>query len=309
MGISESLKEGLSLANRNLPVILINLIVAFINLLGFGFFVILPVSIALFIAGVSPFVLTNFYAHEGLIKSLPWVMLFSIFAFVLFLIFSLCVGLFVYSATIGVMIKSKRDPAYKFRFSDFLKEGKKGFFVLFNYLSLTGFCTVLLIAVAVFAGFFLRNLIDYLSGLSVVLSTFIGLFATVVGITIFIALMFLLAAITFYGSIEVCLNRKGAIETFKYVINYLFKEKGGLMFFASTGVIYLAIGFLLVLIGFPCTATPAGILISFPYHFLVYLINSYAGLWALGALVSFYVGQNEEGPAEVASPSNCLTAG
>ncbi|NOX21319.1 MAG: hypothetical protein GXO99_08735, partial [Nitrospirae bacterium] len=162
MDISRALKEGLSLANRNLPIILVKLVVAFIGILGFIFFVILPVSFALFLAGVSPFILTNLQAHEGLITSLPWVMLFSVFALVVFLLFSIAMNLFVYAATVGLMIKTKRDPAFKFRLGDFFSNGKRGFWPIFNYLALTGTSTVVLIIMAAGTVFLIRNLLDYL---------------------------------------------------------------------------------------------------------------------------------------------------
>ncbi len=297
MSIVEHLRDAVSLALRNWPVIIVNLIVAVINCAGAVFFVLLPLSGLLMLAGISPLLLTHTSSYDALLGQIPYVAALAVVFMLIYLCFLVCIGLFVLAGTTGIVVFSARNPAEGFSLNRFFSEARRLFFPFLNYTGLTGGLLVLVAVLSVVAGFFVKGLVEYLQAYSAALSYFVGLFSVVVGGLVLFSILLLLLVITFYGLIELAISNEGTMEAFRKTINFIKKQGGAIGYFLLVGVIYIAVNLVLGAFGLTFKLTPFGFLLSIPFQFVSYLVSAAVGLWFISALVSYYLGCRGEGVA------------
>ncbi len=290
MNTTEHLRNAIKIALRNWPVILINLAASLINCAGFVIFVLLPVSGLLLVAGISPFLITDIYSHEALLEQIPWVVAASVVFMLLYITVIACIGLFVLSATVGVIVDTIGNPDADFSLSRFFSEGKRLFLPYLNYTAVTGGIGILMVVTLSVAGVFVDNLVQYLKTYSATLSYFVGIFSMVVGAIILLSLIILLFAVTFYGLIEIAIGNEGTMEAFRRAVNFVLNRTGAVGYFLLSGFIYIAVNLVFGFFGLSFRLTPFGFFLSIPFQFVFYLISAITGLWFLSALVSYYLG-------------------
>ncbi len=295
MAIVDALSEGVRIALRNWPVLIIDLVVALVNCAGFFIFVLLPVAAILLVAGLSPFIVADLHSHEALIRQIPWVMSLALAFLLLYTAVMLCLGLFVLAGTVGVVVRTVESPEEGFSLASFLSLAKRDFFPFLNYSALTGGIGILIALFALVGGYFIKNLLDYLKGYSLALSYFVGIFAAGVGAALILALIVWLLSVTFYGFIELSHNRQGVMETFQKVQSFIKKDASSVVFFLIAGGIYLLLNLVFTALGFTFRFTPFGLLLTLPYQFLTYMVSALTGLWFVSSLVSYYLGGREQG--------------
>lgn len=154
----ECIKEGFNLTHRNWQLILVRLVLSIVNLLSLVLFLGMPVFAAIVYMGfeltnakdILPYLLNNPIEYVSRYIGL----LLLIFAgFVVCLMFSSLLLLYVLSGTLGVLRSSAVDAVSGFSFSLFFKEAGKNFAGLFwlILILMTGF-VALMIFFAVIAG-------------------------------------------------------------------------------------------------------------------------------------------------------------
>ncbi len=290
MSTAEHLTKALRTALKNWPVLVINLVVALANCAAVVVFVLLPVAGLLLIAGISPMLLTNIHSHQALLRQIPWVAAASVVFMLFYLTVAVCIGLFVLAGTVGVVVHSTENPDEAFSLGRFISEGRRLFFPFLNYTALTGGLCLLVVLCLVVAGFFIKNLTQYLKAYSAALSYFVGIFSTVVGAVVLVSLLIWLLSVTFYGLIEIAVNNEGTMEAMRRTINFTTKKGGAVGFFILTGILYIVINIVVTGLGLSFKLTPFGFFLSIPFQFVSYLAGAAVGLWFISALVSYYLG-------------------
>ncbi len=109
-------------------------------------------------------------------------------------------------------------------------------------------------------------------------------------------------AITIYGFAALYFKKTGAFKSIKEAVNFLLKYPNGFWLYTVLFLGYFIILFLLGLLSYPFTLIPIiGTIISFPYQFLYYALQTYLSLVVIAIVLSYYYSKEfQEQPIEVA---------
>ena len=149
---AECIKEGFRLTHRNWQLIIVRLAFSFINLISLGFFLGIPVIVAILYLGfdlahamdILPYIMKNPIEYASRYLGL----IFLIFiAIIMYLVFSSLLLLYILSGTLGVLKCSAVDEGCRFRLSLFFEEAGKNFAGLFWLISalMAGFMVIMIL--------------------------------------------------------------------------------------------------------------------------------------------------------------------
>ncbi len=191
--IIETIKDGFRLANRNLQLIVVRIIVTLINLASLAVFLGLPVLVAIAFLGFDlaqakdllPSIIDN--PFEIVSRYLGLVFLL-VAALISYLIFSSMLLLYSFSGVIGVLRSSAVNTQFTFSVSSFFQEAGRNFFRLFRLLSLVlliilAFITFTLIAGGVFVAV-MKSVSGTETNIEVFFSSFMTIFITIISIAV-----------------------------------------------------------------------------------------------------------------------------
>ena len=293
--IIESVKEGFRLTNKNWQLVLLRIAVMIINLLGFLFFIGVPVFIAVISLGVDianvkdilPGIIDN--PAEVLSKYIGMVIL-MIVTFIIYFTFVSVLALYVFGGTLGVLKNAAFDEQYKFSLSSFFKEAKKIFFPLLWLFSIA----FLVITSFVIMFVILAGLLVYVTHLfgesNTTLSVFVTSFFTL--LFIFLSIIGGLASVIFtvYAAIALAVENKGVIDSFKITWNFVTTKPISFLFYIILVFGIVGINIVLMILGVSFRMIPVvGVLIDIPYQFIYYGAQTYLGVVMWGSLVVFYI--------------------
>lgn len=248
---TECIKEGFRLTHRNWQLIIVRLAVSFINLISLGFFLVIPVIVAIFYLGfdlahakdIPYYIMNNPMEYASRYLGL----IFLIFAaIIMYLVFSSFLLLYILSGTLGVLKSSAVDEVYRFRLSLFFKEAGKNFAGLFWLISslMAGFMVIMILFAFIGgAGWTVtRSIGDTGMAVEVFLKYFITSAYFIFGI-IFLFATLVLAAFSITVSV---VEGSGTMESIKRAYYFLIGRPGAFIFYMILLAVLLFTNFVFV---------------------------------------------------------------
>jgi len=248
---AECIKEGFRLTHRNWQLIIVRLAFSFINLISLGFFLGIPVIVAILYLGfdlahamdILPYIMKNPIEYASRYLGL----IFLIFiAIIMYLVFSSLLLLYILSGTLGVLKCSAVDELCRFRLSLFFREAGKNFSGLFWLITvlMAGFMvTMVLFAVIGGAGMtVIKSIGD--TGMSV--AVFVKYFITSAYFIFGIIFLFATLVFTAYSITVSVVEGTGTMESIKRAYYFLIGRPGAFIFYMILLAVLLVTNFVFV---------------------------------------------------------------
>ncbi len=292
----ESIKEGFIITNRNWQLVLLKAAVIVLNILGFLFFLGIPIIIAIVYMGtdlanlkqVLPEIM-SVNPMEVLSKYLGLILL-MITSLLLYATFASVLILYAFGGMLGVLNTAITNIQYEFTLSSFFNEAKKLFFPLLwlfsvAFLIITGVVIIFMLTI-VLSVFILQGLRSTGSTFSVFITSFFSL------LIIFLSTVMGLASVvyTVYAAVALIVEKKGVGESFTLAWNFIKNRPSAFFFYIFLVFSMFSVNIVLTLLGeilflFP----PSGFVLAIPYYLAVYGVQLYLGVVMWSSLLVFYI--------------------
>ncbi len=234
--MTECIKDGFRIANKNLQLVFVRIAVSIINLISLIVFLGLPVVIAVIYLGIDlaqarellPFMITN--PFEFMAKYLG-VMFMIGTAVIFYLTFASVLMLFALGGTLGVLKSSAVNIQYTFSLSSFFREARTNFSPLLRMLSLVFLAVIVfLIGVMITVGI-TAAVVSSLSGSGGTLEMFLSSFAvmTAAVCSTIAALAGLVFAV--YSMVVIVIEGTGVMDTIDRTFAFLKQRPGAFIFY------------------------------------------------------------------------------
>jgi len=233
--IIETIKDGFRLANRNLQLVVIRIVVTFINLASLAVFLGLPVLVAIAFLGFDlaqakellPSVINN--PFDVVSRYLGLIFLF-LAALMLYLAFSSLLILYSFSGIMGVLRCSAVNSQFRFKVRSFFQEAGNNFSRLFRLLSLVLLITMAFIIVTLVIGGISAAIMKSLSGSETTIEVFFNSFVTI--FIIIISVIIILSSIIFavFSLVISVVTMEGAMASMSRAYHFIKEKPQSLLF-------------------------------------------------------------------------------
>jgi hypothetical protein len=289
--IIETIKDGFRLANRNLQLVVIRIIVTFINLASLAVFLGVPVLVAIAFLGFDfahakdllPSIMDNPFDVVSRYLGLIFLL---IAALILYMLFSSLIILYSFSGIMGVLRSSAVNTQFKFKVSTFFKEAGKNFSRLFRLLSLVSLISLALIIATLAIGGISAAIMKSVTGAETTIEVFFSSFVTI--FIVIMSIIIILASIIFtvFAMVISVVTMEGAMASMSRAYNFIKEKPQSLLF-----CIVLFVGIITVNAIFFSLQIPMQFM---PFMMpLVYLLNalgqSYLIIVMWSALIMYYI--------------------
>jgi hypothetical protein len=308
----EAIKDGFGLINRNWQLVLIQVGMVFASILGFFIVVGIPLAIAFIIFGVDLTGIADLRDIFGMLRG-PSDILSRYLSFILIIIASILLyvlavtvlGMYLFGGSVGIIGMSIKEKTLKFSMRRFTGEAKRLFLRLLAFTSVIGLIFIFAAFCLGLLGGGIAAIVSYARSQDSTLALFFVTFFSL--IVIILSLSFILGSlsVTLYGIAALYFKGSGAFRSIKDAVRFLIKYPDGFWLYAVLFVCYLLASFLLGLLNYPFTLIPfLGTILSFPYQFFSYVVQTYLGLVIIAVIQSYYYSKEfPSEPAETAAES------
>ena len=296
--ITDCIKEGFALANRNLQLVAIRIVVKLINLFAMLIFMVVPLVAIIAYLGIDlanadkllPLLLND--PLEFILKY-SGAILIALISLVFCLTIVSLIDLYVIGGTIGVLRSATAESDYKFSLSSFFKESGSNFARLFWLLSLLLLIlslTLIIMSVAGGAGIIAAQTLKYSESLiGIFLSSMLTVTSIVVSIFVIIAgFMF-----AFYSMIISVMEGKGSTYSIRVACGFLKSRPQAMLLYLIlfAGVIAIHIIFFGVKIPFNMVPFLAPF-INIAITIINVVFQSYVAVFMWSSLIVYYLKVN-----------------
>ena len=301
MGISEALRGGLRVINRNWQLVPLHLVVSVINCIFFLLIMILPLFLVAFSLGLRLSSFRNIHSPADIIALAPGIVLFAIVLFLVYILVVTTIGLFVFSGSAGVLSRTVMDEDRRFALGQFFSEAKRLFIPVLSYTALVGLIAILMVGIFAIFLFALPVASVVLRGISHVTSSLVTALLSLLIFSVFIITILFLLALMLFGVARIAFRGGGSVATLREVTGYLFKRPLSFAVYVIAVLLYLIVNILAVLLGMPFQSVRGGmgVVLSLPLQLLYYVFQSYTGLWILSVVLLYYYRTEIEHPEVV----------
>jgi hypothetical protein len=289
--IIETIKDGFRLANRNLQLVVVRIIVTIINFAGLIIFLGLPVLVAIAFLGFDiaqakdllPSIMDNPF---DVISRYLGIVFLIVAALMLYLFFSSLLILYSYSGMMGVLRSSAVDTQFKFKVSSFFKEAGRNFFRLFRVLSLVLLISLTLIIATLVIGGICAAIMKTVSGAETTIEVFFNSFVTIFIIILSIVIILTSIIFTVFSLVISVVTMEGALACMSRAYNFIKDKPQSLLFCMILFAGIITVNALFFTLQIPMQFVP----FMMP---LVYLLNalgqSYLIIVMWSALIMYYM--------------------
>ncbi len=301
MGISEALRGGLRVINRNWQLVPLHLVVSVINCIFFLLIMILPLFLVAFSLGLRLSSFRNIHSPADIIALAPGIVLFAIVLFLVYILVVTTIGLFVFSGSAGVLSRTVMDEDRRFALGQFFSEAKRLFIPVLSYTALVGLVAILMVGIFAIFLFALPVASAVLGGISRITSSLVTALLSLFIFSVFIMVILFLLALMLFGVARIAFRGGGSVATLREVTGYLFKRPLSFAVYVIAVLLYLIVNILAVLLGMPFQSVRGGmgVILSLPLQLLYYAFQSYTGLWILSVVLLYYYRTEIEHPEGV----------
>ncbi len=293
--IIECIKEGFSLTNKNLQLVLLRIIVTIINLVSFFIFLAVPLIAAVAYLGFDlaqakdllPILAKN--PFEFVSKYLGLVFLIGA-SFIFYLIFISILFLYVLGGILGVLRNSAVYIQFRFSLSSFFKEANKNFFRLFWLISLLLFVFIILFVTFILLSVIIAAIQQAFTGTESTLEIFFRSFVLLT-IVIFGIIAFLICLIfAVYSVVASVIEGGGVIDSVKKSFNLLKQKPQPFLLYIILVVGVVAANFIFYGVQISFNMVPGmGPLFTLAFYLINAFFHSYLAIVVWSSLVVYYV--------------------
>ena len=289
------IKEGVSVANKNWQLILVQFLFMFLGFVSLLVIVGIPLAVAFVIFGLD---LTEILRQRDLIgvfqiaaamlqKSLP-IVLFVILGFILYVASIIAMWIFAFAGTIGSIAKTILN-GQKFSMRFFWAEAKRLFFPIFIFSNMVGFGFAVLAMVMGILSASAQKIISIAETQEATLAVFLSIFFFLVLLSVGLFLFFVTIEMTFYGCGYLVFNRPRPFKVFRQIADYLYRHPSAHLLIGILAFGYLAAGSIVVTITSLLALIPTvGPALAMPFQFLSQAAHGYVSLVILASIFLFY---------------------
>ena len=289
------IKEGVSVANKNWQLILVQFLFMFLGFVSLLVIVGIPLAVAFVIFGLD---LTEILRQRDLIgvfqiaaamlqKSLP-IVLFVILGFILYVAAIIAMWIFAFAGTIGSIAKTILN-GQKFSMRFFWAEAKRLFFPVFIFSNMVGFGFAVLAMVMGILSASAQKIISIAETQEATLAVFLSIFFFLVLLSAGLFLFFVTIEMTFYGCGYLVFNRPRPFKVFRQIASYLYRHPSAHLLIGILVFGYLAAGSIVVTITSLLALIPTvGPALAMPFQFLSQAAHGYVSLVILASIFLFY---------------------
>ncbi len=296
MSYLSAIKHGIDVVNKNWQLILIQLVFMIFSFMSFFFIVGVPIAIAFVLFGLDlteilrlKDVLGVLRDSSELLNKYFGIAILVILSFLTYLLLIVVLWVFTVGGAIGVLTNTIVDETSRFSLNAFFKEGKRFFFPVFIFSGVIGIVFIMLAIILGIIGSVAAAIIEQTKAYEATLALFLGVFFSLVLISVGLLLILLTLSLTVYGIAHIALNRSKPLEALRETIKYLYAAPSSIGFYAILVLGYVVTGFVVILIGSPLALIPViGSLLSLPYQLVTYAVQGYVGLIMLSATFYYY---------------------
>lgn len=295
MTYAGAIGAGFRLVHRNWQLVLIQLLVSVLGCIAFIIVIGVPIVLALVMLGIDLAGLASFGDLLGalgspreIIDRYLGIVLVAAFGLLVYSLFAFALWTFVTGGSAGVIKGSIKDPEASFTWRAFLHEGRALFFPIAGYVSVMGTVLVaIFFALGVMGGSLASGLTALGGGTA--LEFFFKVFSALLFITAGAAILAVLGAVALTGFVAIVLEGAGPFKAVTAAARHLDRHPGALGLYAVVLAGYIAIDFLLALIGYPFTLVPVvGVFLALPYRLVSYAVQGYLCLAMLATVLAHY---------------------
>lgn len=291
-----SIKEGINTVHKNWQLIVVQFVSMVLSFMGFFIIVGTPIAIAFIMFGLDlteilrlKDLTSAFKGSAELLQKYFAMAIVIMLSLLLYLVFIIVLWIFTFSGTIGILKNEVLNKGLRFSMKTFFAEGKSFFFPAFLFSVIIGTAFILLAFMLGILGGGASAIIETAKTQEATLALFLGVFFSLLILSVGIFLIIVTLSITTYGVAHLAFNRHGVFETFKVTINYLYSKPSSVGFYAVLLLGYMVISFLVILIGLILTLIPViGPILALPYQLITYAIQGYLSLVMLSSIFHYY---------------------
>ncbi len=307
--MTESIREGFSIAGRNLHLVLLRVGVTIINVSGFFVFMAVPVAVAAAYMGIDlthardllPSLIDN--PFEFVSRYLGLVLLVGT-AFVFYLTFASLLLLYALSGILGVLKNAALDVHYRFSLRSFFSEANGNFLRLLWLASLLFGCLTVALTVAVAAGGILAAAAQTFSGGERTIEVFLRSFA-LVSIIVFTIIIFIAGTVfSVYCMVASVVEKKGAVDSVKSTFVFLKKKPEAFLFYIILIAGIVAASLVFFILGLPFRVIPVlAPVMNIALSLMNIVFQAYLMVVMWGCLIVYYIrGADHPAPPSFSPP-------
>jgi hypothetical protein len=285
------IKDGFALANRNLQLVVIRILVSVINVTAIGVFLGIPVIVAIAYLGfdvanagdIVPYMADNPLEFASIYLGLA---LLLVVAFFLYLLFASMLFLYALGGTLGSLRNSFTNTGLKFALPSFFREANANFARLLWLLSLVFLgITILLTACALIGGIMVL-VMSAVSATDGTLNMFLRSFTAVFMVIVCVITLILSVLFSVYSAVIAVAEEKGAMESVKITLGFLKSRPQALLFLVILILAVIAASLLFYSVQIPLQIIP---FMSVVTILINSCFSSYLTVVLWGSLVTYYM--------------------
>lgn len=296
MSYLSTIKEGIRTVHKNWQLILVQFASMLLSCISFFTIVGIPIAIAFIMFGLD---LTEILrlkdmasAFKGSVELLTKYFAMAIvviLSLLIYLAFIIVLWIFTISGTIGVLKNGILNTGHRFNLKEFFSEAMNFFFPVFFFSTVIGIAFITLAFMLGLLGGGASTIIEMARNREATLAMFLGVFFSLVILSVGVFLIIVTLSITTYGIAHLAFHRSRAWETIKKTAKYIYSTPSSIGFYVVLLLGYMMVGFLVILIGSPFTLIPIiGHILSLPYQLITYVIQGYVSLIMLSSIFHYY---------------------
>lgn len=296
MSYLDIIKDGIRTVNKHWQLVFVQLLSAALVFVSFFLIVGTPIAIAFILFGLDlteilrmKDIISALQGSAGLLHKYFGMALIIILSLLLYIILFLIILVFTMAGTVGALAASIREGIEQFSSSVFWRRGKALFFPLFIFLFSVAVIFIVPVLVLWILGDGASAIVDAAKGHDATLGLFLGVFFSLVLFSVGFLLFLAILSIMAYGIAYLVFNRPRPFKAVSEAARYLYATPSAFLFNVLLLMIYLIMGFLVIMISYPLTLVPVvGPLISLPFQLVSYAIQAYVNLVMLAAVLHYF---------------------
>jgi len=289
--ITECIREGFELANKNVQLVVISALVSIINLISFFIILGLPVIAALLYLGFDlthardmlPSVLRD---PSALVTNYLGVIFLILTSFILYLAFTTVLSVYALGGTIGVLKDSTVNIHYKFTLSSFFREARINLSRLLGLISLVMLGVIGIFILFMITGGLAAGVINAVTKSKSMLEMFFSSFALLSIVVFAVGLVFAGLVFGVYSVVVLVTDGKGIMDSVGRTYQFLKQTPEALLFYLILIVGFVAANAVFYGIQIAVSVIPL-------FMPVVYIINtvfqSYLAIVVWSFLIVYYV--------------------
>jgi len=223
------IKQGINTIHRNWQLVLIQFASVILSCISFFVVVGIPIFIAFVMFGLDlteilrfKDLVSVFKGSAELLQRYFLMAIVIILSFLIYLSFIIILWIFTIGGTIGIIKNSILGETGGFTFRAFLNEGKTLFFPVFLFSSIISMIFLALTFILGLLGGGAAAVIEGAKTYEATLALFLGVFFSLVLLSIGIFLILVTLSITTYGMANLSFNRYRTMDTLRDTVRYLY---------------------------------------------------------------------------------------